>query len=110
MIFVSHPQSRQAPGIFQFWIEREAVVLQRQRSAMRGDFHRAREIVRQGGLVILAPSRRSRREAAHPKSYGREIDSRVKPAPAIEAHLLWIQFVEIMQHAADGVTFVFVEG
>src|SRR6267143_3665921 len=110
MILVGHAQSGQAPSVFQFWIQREAVVLDWQRSAMAGDFHGAREIVCQGGLEILTPSRRSRRETAHRKTDGCEIDSRVKSAPAVESDLLWIEFVEIVQYAANGVALVFVEG
>src|SRR5258708_18353849 len=110
MVFVGHSERGQAPGIFQFWIQRETVALQRQRSPMGGDFHRAREIMRQGGFKILPPPRRSRREATHRETYGREIDSRVQPPSAVEAHFLWIQLVGIMEHAADSRTLVFGKG
>src|SRR5258708_27099288 len=100
MVFVGHSERGQAPGIFQFWIQRETVALQRQRSPMGGDFHRAREIMRQGGFKILPPPRRSRREATHRGTYGREIDSRVQPPPPVEGHFWWIQPVKIIEHAA----------
>src|SRR5260370_13987266 len=66
--------------------------------------------MREGGFKILPPPRPPRREATHREPYGREIDSRVQPPSAVEAHFLWIELVEIMEHAADGVTLVFVKG
>src|SRR5260370_38749637 len=76
---------------------------------MAEDFHGSVEIVREGRLEVLAPSWRSGRQTSVCKSDGREIEASVKPAPAIESDFLWIEFVEIVQHAADGVSFVVVE-
>src|SRR5256885_16715310 len=59
MIFVGQAERRQAPGIFQIGIERKTVVLERQGCTMAEDFHGAVEIVREGGLEVLAPAWRS---------------------------------------------------
>src|SRR5712692_456560 len=109
MILVGQPERRQAPGVLQVRVKREAVVFDGQRCAMAKDFHGAVEIVRQGGLELLAPAWRSGRETAESKADGREIEARIKPAPSIEAGFLRIEFVEIVQHTAHGETFVVVE-
>src|SRR5258708_35066926 len=109
MVFVGHSERGQAPGIFQFWIQRETVALQRQRSPMGGDFHRAREIMRQGGFKILPPPRRSRREATPRETYGREIDSRGQPPSAGEAHFFWLELVAHMEHTRGGGNLVVAE-
>src|SRR6266436_6334819 len=65
--------------------------------------------LRAGGLEVLAPARRSRRQAAESKTDGREIEPRIQPTPAVEPDFSRIEFVEIVQHSADGETFVVVE-
>ncbi len=76
---------------------------------MAENLHGAVKILRQRGLEILSPARRSRWESAESKAYGREIEARVESASAVEANFLWIEFVKIVQHAAHRVAFVVVE-
>src|SRR6266849_2304047 len=110
MVLVGQAESGQAPGILQFGIQRKAVVLEWQRSAMARDLHGASEIVRQGGLEILAPAWRSRRESAKGKADGSEIEASIESTTAVEAEFLRIQLVEVVQHAADVVALVIVQG
>src|SRR5437016_3487435 len=109
MILVGQAERRQAPGILQIGIEREAVVLQRQGRAMAEDFHGAIEIVRESGLEILSPAWRPGGQTAESKADRREIETSIKSASAIESDFLWIEFVKIVQHAADGEALVVVK-
>src|SRR5258708_33751955 len=109
MILVGQTERGQAPGVLQIGIEGEAVVFDGQRSAMTENLHGAIEIVSESGFEVLAPPRRIRRESAESKAYGSEIEAPIKPAAAAEADLLRIEFVEIVQHAADVVALVIVE-
>src|SRR6266851_9652813 len=76
---------------------------------MAENLHGAIEIVSESGFEVLAPARRIGRESAKIKAYGSEIEAPIKPAAAAEADLLRIEFVEIVQHAADVVALVIVE-
>src|SRR5580693_6691412 len=76
---------------------------------MAENFHRAAEVVSQGSLEVLAPARRSGREPVKTKGDGSEIEAGIEPAAAVEAHFLCIEFVEIVQHAANAVSLVIVE-
>src|SRR6266851_3835382 len=109
MIRVGQAERGQAPGVLQIGIEREAVVFKRQGCAMAEDFHSAVEILRESGLEVLAPAWRFGRQTAESKTDGREIEARIKPAPAVESNFLWIEFVEIVHHAADGESLVVIE-
>ena len=76
---------------------------------MAEDFHGAVEIVREGGLEVLAPAWHPGGQTSESKTDGREIEASIKPAPSIEADFLWIELIEIVQHAADGEALVIVE-
>src|ERR1700674_108701 len=76
---------------------------------MTKNFHGAVKIVRQCSLKVLSPAWSSGREAAESKVDRREIESSIKPASAIEADFLRIEFVEIVQHAADGKALIVVQ-
>ncbi len=76
---------------------------------MTKNFHSAVETLRQCGLEVLSPPRRSGRESAESKINRREIKARVQPASAIKADFLRIEFVEIMQHPAHREPLVVVE-
>src|SRR6202007_118009 len=112
---VGHAQSRQAPGILEIGIQRKAVVLNWQGSAMPHDFQRARVIVRQSGLEFFPPFRSSRWQAAHIVTRrceidGSQVEARVQAATTAESDLLWVQFVEIMKDAAHCNTLIVVQG
>src|SRR5438034_868938 len=109
MIFVGQAERRQTPGIFQIRIERKTVVLDREGCTMAEDFHGAVEIVREGGLEVLAPAWHPGGQTSESKTDGREIEASIKPAPSIEADFLWIELIEIVQDAADGEALVIVE-
>ena len=76
---------------------------------MAEDFHSSVEIVREGRLEVLAPAWRPGGQTSVSKTDGREIEARIKPAPAVETDFLGVEFVKVVQHAADGETFVIVE-
>src|SRR5882757_1036084 len=110
VIFVSHAQRRKAPGVFDFRIERKAVLFLRQRSAVGEDFNRAREVVRNGVLEFLAPARSVGREtAAGSEVNRRHVKACVEAAAAVKTDFLRIELVEIMEYATHGETFVVVE-
>src|SRR6267143_3064546 len=110
MILVGHAQSRQPPSILEVGVERKAVCFHRQRRAGRMNHHGASEIVAKGGFELLAPARRFRREAFESKKDRRAIKSRVQTATAVEADFLRVEFVEVMQDAADGEALVIIQG
>src|ERR1700732_5249128 len=72
MIRVRQAERRQAPGVLQIGIEREAVVFERQGRAMAEDFHGAVKILRESGLEFLAPAGRFWRQTAESETNGRE--------------------------------------
>src|SRR5256885_5037436 len=79
MILVGHAQRRKAPGVFEFRIERKAVLFLGQRSAVGEDFNCAREVVRNSVLEFFAPARSVRREtAASSEIDGRHVEARVE--------------------------------
>src|SRR5262249_43915663 len=74
------------------------------------DLDRAREIVGEGVLELLAPTRTiGRQAAARSKVDGRHIEASIETTAAIEADLLRVEFIEIVKDAADGEAFVVVE-
>src|ERR1700674_1411011 len=109
MILVGQAERGQAPRVIQVGIEGKAVVLDRQRSAMAENLHGAIEIVSEGCFEVLAPAGRIRAEAAKCKADGSEIEARVETATAVEADLIVIEFIKIVEDAADGEALVIVE-
>src|SRR5712692_11663714 len=109
MILVCQTERGQAPGVLQFGIQGKAVVFDRQRSAMAENLHGAIEILRESGFEVLAPARRIGREADKRKTDGRKIEARVQTAATVESDLIVIQFIKIMEDAADGEAFVVIE-
>src|ERR1700730_2197180 len=109
MILVGHAQRGEAPGVFQIGIEGAAVVFDGKRCAMAKNLHGAREIVAQNILEALAPSRRAWRKAAQGEADGRHIETGVETAAAVETDFVGIEFVKIVENAADCETFVVVE-
>src|ERR1700735_989646 len=109
MVLVSQAQRRQSPVVLHVGIERDAVRLERQRRAVRHDLHRAREVVRYCILETLAPARRTWGQNTSGKTNRRQIKSRIDPAAAVEAELLRVEFVKIMNDAADRKSLVVVE-
>ena len=99
MILVGHANRRQAPGVLQLGIERDAVGLDRQRGAVTGDQHGAREL-RQARLVGAAPRWALGRQCACAQIDGLRADARVDAAAAVEAALR-IGVVEIVHDARD---------
>src|SRR5882724_596300 len=110
VIFIRHAQRRKAPSVFEFLIERKAVHFLGQRSAVGEDFNGAREVVCDSVLEFFSPARSVGREtAASGEINRRHVKACVETSAAVEADLLRIEFVEIMEDAADGETFVVVE-
>src|SRR5580704_5483212 len=109
MIFVREAKRGEAPGVLQLRIEREAVVLDRQRRTVAKDLAGAREVVAQDFLERLAPAGRAGREAAQGETYRRHVETRVEAAAAMEANFIGVQLVKIVEDAADGEAFVIVE-
>src|SRR5580704_12320021 len=109
MIFVREAKRGEAPGVLQLRIEREAVVLDRQRRTVAKDLAGAREVVAQDFLERLAPAGRAGREAAQGETYRRHVETRVQAAAAVEANFVGVQLVKIVEDAADGEAFVIVE-
>src|SRR5215467_14436072 len=110
MILVSEAKRGESPCVFYIWVDGKAVVLFRQRGAVREDFNGTREIVGDSVLELLAPARSVGRKT----TAGREVDrrhvkARIETATAIEANFLGIRFIEIVKDAADGEAFVIVE-
>src|SRR5882724_2123252 len=109
MILVGQTERGQAPGVLQIGIEGEAVVFDRQRSAMAENLHGAIEIVSESGFEVLAPARRIGRETRESKADGSEIEARVETAAPVETDFIVIKLIKIVEDAADGVAFVVVE-
>src|ERR1051325_10440852 len=110
MILVSHAQSGKAPRVLQIGINRKAVVFLGQGSAVREDFNCASEVVGDGVLEFLSPTRRVRRKSlAGGKANGGHVKAGVKASPAVKADFLRIEFVEIVEDAADGEAFVVIQ-
>src|SRR6267378_3194874 len=109
MILVGQTERGQAPSVLQIGIEGEAVVFDRQRSAMAENLHGAIEIVSKSGFEVLAPVRRIRRESAESKADGSEIEARVETATAVETDLVVIELIKIVEDAADREAFVVIE-
>src|SRR5580704_11067909 len=101
MIFVSHTQSGETPGILEIRIQRKAIVFDRQRSAVTEDLHGAREIVAQGIFEALAPARRSGWQTTRRKTNGGQVKTRIEAAAPVETYLLRIQFVKVVEDTAD---------
>src|SRR5713226_3199306 len=85
---------------------------------MAKNFHGAVEFVCEGSLKFFAPGRCFRWKSAvalakrgnpQRKTNGREIEPPIKPASAVKADFLRIEFVEIVQHSTHGKTLVVVE-
>src|SRR5208282_66102 len=109
MIFVRHTERRKSPGVFQVRIEREAIVFDRKRSAVAKNLDGPRKIMAQNTLETFAPSRRAGREATQGETNRRHVETGVETAAAVEAYFIGIEFVEIVEDAADGKTFVVVQ-
>src|SRR6266403_3530249 len=110
MIPVRHAQRGKAPGVVEVGIQRKAVFFLRQRSAVREDLDGAREVMGDGVLEFFAPARRIRRQAATSGEIDRgHIKARVETPAAVEADSLRIEFVEIVEDAADSESFVVVQ-
>src|SRR5580692_388056 len=109
MVLVSEAQRRQSPVVLHVGIERDAVRLERQRRAVRHDLHRAREVVRYCILETLAPARSTWGQNTSGKTNRRQIESRIDPAAAVEADLLRVELVKIMNDAADRKSLVVVQ-
>src|ERR1700730_9197188 len=106
MIPVGEAQRRKPPGIFEVGVERKAVGFHRERSAVAKQLHGAIEIVRESVLEDFAPGRRARWQTAHGESDRRKVEASINPAAAVEADLLVIQRVKIVDQAADSKTLV----
>src|SRR6266436_1235145 len=106
MILVSQAESGQAPSVLQVGVEGEAVVFDRQRSAMAENLHGTIEIVSKSGFEVLAPVRRIRGEPAESKAEGSEIEARVETATTVETDLIVIELIKIVEDAADREAFV----
>src|SRR4029077_5724387 len=72
--------------------------------------HGAIEIVGQSILEAFAPGGRAWRQTADGKANRRNVEARVNAAAAVEADLLRIQFVKIVEQTADRKPLVIVEG
>src|SRR5579863_10282619 len=110
MILICQPQRRESPRILDFIVERKTVVHHWKRSRVRENFEGAREIVAQRGFEFLAPARSSWWKPAHREIDGRRIESRIQSAASAESDFLRIEFVKVVENAADGKTFVIVDG
>src|SRR6202021_1151939 len=106
MILVGHAQGGQAPGVFHVGVEREAIILDRERSAVAKDFHRAGEVVAEDFFETFAPARGARRKTAQGEADRRLIEARVETTAPMEADFVWIELVKIVEDSADGETFV----
>src|SRR5207245_2203746 len=80
-----------------------------QRSAMAENLHGTVEVLSESGFEVPAPARRIGREAAKGKADGCEIEARVETATPVESDLIVIEFIKIMEDAADREPFVVVE-
>src|SRR5689334_18825130 len=76
---------------------------------MGGNLHRPRKVVGERGLEILAPAGRIGRHSAEGKGDRCESVTRVETATPVKPHLLVIEFVKVMEDAADAIPFVIVE-
>src|SRR5271154_3144432 len=110
MIFIGHAQGRETPRVFHVGVEREAIVFDRQRSAVAKDFDRAGEVIAEDFFETFPPARSARRKSAKGKADRRHVEARVEAAAAVEANFIGIEFVKIVEDTADGKTFVVVEG
>src|SRR5271170_5749625 len=108
MILVGHAESGKSPRVLQVGIEGEAVVLDGQRSAVTKNLDAAREIVAQNIFETFAPARGARRETAEGEGDRRHIEARVESAAAVEPDFIGVEFVKIVEDAADGEALVVV--
>src|SRR5215475_5159555 len=109
MVFVGQAKRGQSPGVFQVRIERKGVVFDGQGSAVTENFHGPREIVRQGSLEVFAPAGGLGWNTSEGKRDRGEIITGIESAATVKAHFFVIEFVEIVKHAADAISFVVVE-
>src|SRR5215467_769094 len=84
MIFVSHTNRGQSPGVFHLRVERNTIALDGKRCGMAKGEHRARVIFFEHCFVSGSPARPVRRQSCKGKPYGLKIQSRIYPAAAIE--------------------------
>src|SRR3989442_5373789 len=106
MIFVSEAESGKPPRIFHIGVDGKTIIFHGQRCAMAEHFKSTSEIVGKSSLKLFSPARSSGRQSAQSKSERRHVDAGVETAAAVEADLVGVELVEIMQDAADGKAFV----
>src|SRR5882724_1363234 len=109
MIFVSEAESGKPPRIFHIGVDGKTIIFHGQRCAMAEHFKSTSEIVGKSSLELFSPARSSGRQSAQSKSDRRHVEAGVETAAAVEADLVGVELVEIVQDAADGKAFVIVE-
>src|SRR5207244_7614004 len=109
MIFVSEAESGKPPRIFHIGVDGETIIFHGQRCAVAEHFKSTSEIVGKSSLELFSPARSSGRQSAQSKSDRRHVEAGVETAAAVEADLVGVELVEIVQDAADGKAFVIVE-
>src|SRR5260370_10429009 len=108
MIFISEAKRGKPPGVFHVRIDGEAVVFHGQRSAVAVNFKSARPIVRERRLEIFSPAWRAGRKTADAKSNRRQVKAGIQAAATVKADFLRVEFIKIVQDAADCVALVVV--